>query len=96
MGGVPAAIGSGASAVGGGISNAAKSFFGAAKEGLNQNYIQPWKHAVSDMRSGQDPNTAEPTEEQQPQTNSAMQTFFNAPAQETPAMRLRRQAQQQG
>lgn len=94
MGGVPAAIGGAASAVGGGLSTAAKSFYGAAKEGINQGVVQPWKNAISDMRGNQQSDATEGQPAQAP-PNSAMQQFFNAPAQETPAMRLRRQAQQQ-
>lgn len=95
MGGIPAAIGEGVSAVGSGIGGAAKSFFGAAKEGLNQNVVQPWKNVVSDIRGNQPSDPTDPTSGQPPQ-NSAMQQFFNAPATETPAMRNRRMAQQQG
>lgn len=93
MGGLPAAIGHAGSAIG----DAAKSFYGAGKEALNENYIQPWRHAVSDLKGKPpaDPGAA-PGAAPAPETNPAMQTFFNAPAVETPAMRNRRMMSQQG
>lgn len=96
MGGVPAAMGAAGNAIGG----AAKSFWGSAKQGVQDNYVQPWKNAVSDMHGNapplEDPNAppsapgAAPTPR-----NTAMSNFFNSPATETPAMRLRRMYQQQ-
>lgn len=95
MGGIPAAVGGAASAVGGSLSGAAKSFYGAAKSGIEDNVVQPWKNALSDMRGNQGGPPSDPTQPQ-PQNSSAMQQFFNAPATETPAMRNRRMLAQQG
>lgn len=110
MGGVPAAMGNAASTVGNGVSNAAQSFWGAAKDSVNNNFVDPIKNGISDIRghAGSPPMQAPGTPPVQgappaPGTppppsgavNPAMQKFFNAPAAETPAMRLRRQASQQ-
>lgn len=93
MGGVPAAIGGALSSAGSAVGGAAKSFWGAGKDALNDNYVQPWKNAVSDVRGN--PQADPASAPVQPGTNPAMQTFFNAPATETPAMRLRRMQQEQ-
>lgn len=92
MGGVPAAIGGALSSAGGAIGGAAKSFWGAGKDALNENYVQPWKNGIDDMRGT--PATPAPGGATTGD-GSAMKSFFNAPAVETPAMRLRRMQQEQ-
>lgn len=50
MGGIPAMLSGAAGAVGSGLSHGASALYGAAKDGLKSNYIDPIKRGIDTMR----------------------------------------------